>query len=92
MFIFADGGGRGVKNLVIFCGRHKWMAPKSKYFFLADFSNDLDKLNMLKSQKEKTKEKKTNVYNKVSELYNEMLRMRCLDAKRSKIEYSEWYK
>ena len=66
------------------------MAPKSKYSFLADFSNDLDKLNMLKSQKEKTKEKKTNAYNKVSELYNEMLRMRYLDAKRSKIEYSEW--
>ena len=24
---FADGGGRGVKKLVIFCGRHKWMTP-----------------------------------------------------------------
>ena len=28
MFIFADRGGRGVKKLVIFCGRHKWMTPK----------------------------------------------------------------
>ena len=25
--ICADGGGRGVKKLVIFCGRHKWMTP-----------------------------------------------------------------
>ena len=25
MFIFSDGGGRGVKKLVIFCGRHEWM-------------------------------------------------------------------
>ena len=24
---FADGGGRGIKKLVIFCGRHKWMTP-----------------------------------------------------------------
>ena len=29
LFIFADGGGRGVKKLVIFCGRHKWMTPNS---------------------------------------------------------------
>ena len=28
LFIFADGWGRGVKKLVIFCGRHKWMTPK----------------------------------------------------------------
>ena len=37
MFIFADGGGRGVKKVVIFCGRHKWMTPnkikKTIFFF-----------------------------------------------------------
>ena len=27
MFIFADGGVRGVKKLVIFCGRYKWTTP-----------------------------------------------------------------
>ena len=28
LFIFVDGGGEGVKKLVIFGGRHKWMTPK----------------------------------------------------------------
>ena len=28
LFIFVDGGGEGVKKLVIFGGRHKWMIPK----------------------------------------------------------------
>ena len=31
MFIFVDDGGRGVKKLVIFCGRHKLMTPKQDY-------------------------------------------------------------
>ena len=27
MFFFADSGGKGVKKMVIFCERHKWMIP-----------------------------------------------------------------
>ena len=46
---------------------------KSKYSFLPEFFNDLNKFNMPKTQKEKTKMKKTNVYDKASELYNELL-------------------
>ena len=34
------------------------LSLKSKYSFLANFSNDLDKFSRLKPKKEKTKEKK----------------------------------
>ena len=43
------------------------------YSFLIRFFNDLDKSNKLMPQKEETKEKKTNVYNTASELYNDLL-------------------
>ena len=41
---------------------------KSKYSYLLKFYYDLDKLSK-KSQKENTKEKKTNVFDTASELY-----------------------
>ena len=44
------------------------LSLKSKYSFLADFFNDLDKFNRLKPQIEKATEKKTNVFNTASEL------------------------
>ena len=31
LFICADGGGRGVKKLVSFCGRQKWMTPTQNF-------------------------------------------------------------
>ena len=37
------------------------LSLNSKYSFLADFLNDLDKFIRLKTQKEKNKGKKTNV-------------------------------
>ena len=46
---------------------------KSKASFLANIFDDLDKFDNLKPQKEKTKEKKTNMYDSVSELYNDLL-------------------
>ena len=46
---------------------------QSNYSFVASFSNDLDKFEKLKPQKEKKKRKKTNVYNKASKLYNDWL-------------------
>ena len=46
---------------------------QSNYSFVASFSNDLDKFEKLKPQKEKKKRKKTNVYNITSKLYNDWL-------------------
>ena len=46
---------------------------KSKHSFLNDFLHDLDKLNNINPKKESTKEKKINVYDKASELYNNFL-------------------
>ena len=46
---------------------------KSKASFLANIFDDLDKFDNLKPRKEKTKEKKTNMYDSVSELYNDLL-------------------
>ena len=41
--------------------------------FLVDFFNDLDKFNKVKPEKDETKKtKKTDVYNKASELYNDL--------------------
>ena len=41
---------------------------------MADFFNDLNKFNKLKTEKEKTKKKKiTNAYDTVSGLYNDLL-------------------
>ena len=40
---------------------------------LKTFLNDLDKFNKLKTLKEKAEKKKTNVYDKASELYNDLL-------------------
>ena len=40
---------------------------------LKTFLNDLDKFNKLKLLKEKAEKKKTNVYHKASELYNDLL-------------------
>ena len=45
----------------------------SKYSFLPEFFNDLNKFNMPKTQKEETKNKNANVYDTASELYNELL-------------------
>ena len=45
---------------------------KTKYSFLVDFFNDLDKFTRIQTQKEKAN-KKTNVCNIASELYNELL-------------------
>ena len=66
---------------------------KSKHSFLAEFLNDLNKFNELKSQNKETKKKKTNVYDKTSEFYNDLLEI-CFDenndltvAKRKKIEH-----
>ena len=46
---------------------------KSKYSFLAESFKDLNKSNKLRTQKEKTKKKKINVYDPISELYNESI-------------------
>ena len=43
----------------------------SKYSFLANFFNDLEKLNKLKTLKEKPEKKEINVYDKASDLYND---------------------
>ena len=37
MFIFANGGGGGVKKLVIFCGRHNCMIPNVKKINVLSF-------------------------------------------------------
>lgn len=29
LYIFADDGARRMRHLVVFCGRHKWITPKS---------------------------------------------------------------
>ena len=61
------------------------------YSFLANISHDLDKFNRLKPQKEKTKEKKTNVHNAALELYDSLLgtyfdeHFNLLDAEKSKM-------
>ena len=55
-----------VKNLVTFFF-------KSKYSFLDEFFDDLDKFNKLNLEKESTAEKKINEYKKASELYNDFL-------------------
>ena len=39
---------------------------KSKYYFPTNFSNDLERFSKLEPQKEKTKEKKSNVHNTAS--------------------------
>ena len=49
------------------------LSLQSNYSFVASFSNDLDKFDKLKPQKEKNKSKKTNVYNIASKLYNDWL-------------------
>ena len=70
------------------------LSLKSKYSILAEFFNDFGKLTELKTQKEKKKEK-TNVYDTVSELYNDLLEIYfdqyydLSDVKRSKI-YPEY--
>ena len=46
---------------------------KSKYSFLRNFLNDLNKFKKLKTIKQETKKKKTNVHNTASQLYNELL-------------------
>ena len=46
---------------------------KSKHSFLKEFLDDLEKLNDISPQKESTKERKINVYDKASELYNDFL-------------------
>ena len=54
--------------------------------------NDLDKFNKLKTIKEKTEKKKTNVFNAASELYNDLLGIyfdeyyELPNAKKEKIE------
>ena len=46
---------------------------KSKHSFLCKFFDDIDKLNNPNPKNESTKEKKINVYDEVSELYNNFL-------------------
>ena len=46
---------------------------KSKHSLLVNVFNDLDKFSRVKTHKENTKEKKTNVDDTSSELYNELL-------------------
>ena len=64
---------------------------KSKYSFLAEFFNDLNKFNKLKTRRKNTKEK-TNVYDTASELYNDLLETYfdeyyyLLEAERNKME------
>ena len=60
---------------------------------MADFFNDLNKFNKLKTEKEKTKKKKiTNAYDTVSGLYNDLLGINfdeyydLSDAERKKIK------
>ena len=68
------------------------LSLESNYSFLATLLNDLDKFRKLKTQKEETKEKKTNVYNTDIELYNNFLGtyfdeyFDLPDAKKSKID------
>ena len=49
------------------------LSLQSNYSFVASFSNDLNKFDKLKPQKEKNKSKKTNVYNIASKLCNDWL-------------------
>ena len=83
------------------------LSLETKYSFSAEFFNDLDKFNKLRTQKEKK-----NVYDTFSELYNNLLERYfdeyydLSDAKRIKIgakydpanlaldeyDYNEWYK
>ena len=43
------------------------------YSFLVEFFHDLNKFNTLNTQKEKTKKKKTNVYDTASAFYHDLL-------------------
>ena len=67
------------------------LSSRSKWSFLF-FFNDLNKSNKLKIQKEQAKEKKTNLYDTISELCNNLLETSCdeyhnlWNAKRSKID------
>ena len=47
------------------------LSLKSKHLFLVTFIYDLDKFTKLKTQKERTQNKKINVYNKATELYSD---------------------
>ena len=49
------------------------LSLESKYSFLAKHYNDLDKFSKLKLQKQKTRKKKTNIYDTSSELHNDLL-------------------
>ena len=49
------------------------LSLESKHSFLADFSDDTYKCNDVKPQNKNTKNKKANVYGKISELYNTFL-------------------
>ena len=66
---------------------------KTKYSFLANFLDDLDKFNKLKHKKEKPEKKKTNLFNTASDLYKNLLAIyfneysELPDAKRSKMEH-----
>ena len=63
---------------------------KSKYSFLNEVFVDLDKLNNLNPQKESTKERKIDAYDKASKLYNDFIEIyyhrsyELLDDKRKK--------
>ena len=80
-----------------FCKYHYFkkidnLSLESNCSFLATLFNDLDKFRKLKTQKEETKEQKTNVYNTALELYNNLLGtyfdeyFDLPDAKKSKID------
>ena len=54
------------------------LSSTSKHSFLANFFDNLDKFNKLKTHKEKTEKRKTNMYNTALELYNYFIGI-CFD-------------
>ena len=58
---------------IILIEKNDNLSFKSKRSFSIEFFADLDKLNRVNPQKEITKERKINVHDKASELYNDFL-------------------
>ena len=55
-------------NIIVISKKFDRFSLKSKYSFLANIFNDLDKFTRVKTQKEKR-----NVYDTASELYNDLV-------------------
>ena len=62
-------------KLLCYCDMKKFdnHSLKPKHSFLLYFFDDLNKFIKLNPQKEETEDKKTNVYQNISELYNRLL-------------------